>query len=93
MQTERLTILMDPKYKAAVAKQAAARGVSTSEHVRNALDSFGTASEAQEIELAALVAEVNEALPRMQKAFESMSVTIAALKKENDAFFAGKGID
>ena len=92
MQTDRMTILVDPKYKAAVTRRAAARGVSTSEHVRNALDSFDGTSEAEEAELAALVAEVNRAMPRMQEAFENMSGVIAALKAENDAFFADKGI-
>lgn len=92
MQTDRMTILVDPKYKAAVTRRAAARGVSTSEHVRNALDSFDDTSEAEEAELAALVAEVSKAIPRMQEAFENMSGVIAALKAENDAFFADKGI-
>jgi hypothetical protein len=92
MQTDRMTILVDPTYKASVTRRAVARGVSTSEHVRNALDSFDATSEAEEAELAALVAEVNRAIPRMQEAFDNMSGVIAALKAENDAFFADKGV-
>ena len=92
MQTDRLTVLMDPAYKAAVASQAAKRGVSTSEHVRNALDSFDTMTEAEEVELAALVAQVNEAIPRMQASLVRTCEKMEAFHAEMDVFFKEKGI-
>ena len=92
MQTERMTILVDPGYKANVVRRAALRGVSTSEHVRNALDSFGENSGDEEAELAALVVQVNEAVPKMQASIENMIATMDKTHRETDAFLKKMGV-
>lgn len=81
MQTDRMTILMDPKYKAAIAKLAAKRGVSTSEHVRNALDCYKVEADENEAELAALTGELEQALPEMREDFDAI---LASLRTMND---------
>lgn len=90
MQTDRLTILMDPKYKAAVSKRAAARGVSTSEHVRNALDSFKSEASENEAELAALTDELEAALPEMREDFDAMLGSLRATNDKIEAYRAEK---
>jgi hypothetical protein len=92
MQTERMTILVDPGYKASVVRRAALRGVSTSEHVRNALDSFGEISGDEEAELAVLVAQVNDAVPKMQASIENMIATMDKTHRETDAFLKKMGV-
>jgi hypothetical protein len=92
MQTDRLTILVEPAYKAAIARQAAVRGVSTSEHVRNALDSFESISDVDEAELVALVTQVNQAIPKMQATLIRTCEKMEALHAEMDAFFKEKGV-
>jgi hypothetical protein len=84
--------LMDPDYKAAVERKAALRGVSSSEHVRNALDSFGDISGDEEAELAGLVAQVNEAVPKMQASIENMIATMDKTHRETDAFLKKMGV-
>ena len=90
MQTDRLTILMDPKYKVVVSKQAAARGVSTSEHVRNALDSFKSNAGDDEAELAALTDELKTALPAMREDFDAMLGSLRAMNERIEAYHAEK---
>ena len=92
MQTARMTILMNPDYKAAIERQAALRGVSSSEHVRNALDSFGAISGDEEAELAVLVAQVNEAVPKMQASIENMIATMDKTHRETDEFLKKMGV-
>jgi Ribbon-helix-helix protein, copG family len=92
MQTDRLTILLDPAYKAAITRQAAARGVSTSEHVRNALDSFGDISAAEEADLRALAEELNTAMPAIQASLVRANEKMEALHADMDAFFKFKGL-
>ena len=92
MQTARMTILMNPDYKAAIEQQAALRGVSSSEHVRNALDSFGEISGDEEAELAVLVAQVNEAVPKMQASIENMIATMDKTHRETDEFLKKMGV-
>lgn len=85
MQTERLTILMDPNYKIALAKRAAARGVSTSEHVRNALDSFNENTSDSEAELAAMTGELEQALPKMREDFDAILSSLRAMNDKIEA--------
>jgi Ribbon-helix-helix protein, copG family len=92
MQTDRLTILMEPKYKASIARQAAARGVSTSEHVRNALDSFDAVTSEEQAELAVMVAQANEAIPKMRASIDRMIATLDKTHRETDAFLVQMGV-
>jgi len=92
MQTARMTVLMTPDYKAAIARKAASRGVSSSEYIREAVDRFEDTSATDNAELAALVAEVNAAMPRMRAALERSGKTLEALHGEMDAFLREKGV-
>ncbi len=91
MRTERMTILVEPDYKANVVRRAALRGVSTSEHVRNALDSFDSVSSQEEAELAALVAEVNKAIPEMRASLDRSCERLEATHKKVDALLRESG--
>jgi prefoldin subunit 5 len=83
---------MTPDEKAAIEKRAASMGVSSGEYIRLAVDNFEKISPEQEAELAALAAEVNEAIPKMAAMLDSMSRTLQELHRENDAFFRKRGI-
>jgi hypothetical protein len=88
MQTDRLTILMDPMYKASVTKRAAERGVSTSEHVRNALDYFK--SDNADAELEALTSELEGALPEMREDCDAIIASMRAMNEKMEAYRAEK---
>ena len=92
MQTDRLTILMDPKYTSAVASRAAARGVSTSEHVRNALDSFNGNDGEEQAQLAALVAEANTAIPKIAASIERMTKRLEEMNRKDEEFLKKMGM-
>ena len=76
MQTERVTYLTSTEQKAALESFARARGESVGQVVREATSKFisqPAAANDEEAELAALVAQVNEAIPKMEAAFDEMS--------------------
>jgi hypothetical protein len=83
---------MTPEEKAALEKRAANRGVSSGEYIRLAVDNFERVSDADEAELAALVEEVNHAVPKMKASLDQTSKTLRKLLRENDAFFRARGI-
>lgn len=92
MRTARTTVLMTPEEKAALEKRAASRGVSSGEYIRLAVDNFEKVSDEEEAELAALVDEVNQAIPKMKSSLDRTSKTLRKLLRENDAFFRERGI-
>ena len=92
MRTARTTVLMTPEEKAALEKRAANRGVSSGEYIRLAVDNFENVSDEDEAELAALVDEVNRAIPKMKASLDQTSRTLRKLLRENDAFFRERGI-
>lgn len=94
LQSERVTFLATPALKERLANLAKESGLSIGEYVRRRVqDTDGDDLTAQqEQELAALVEQVNDAIPRMNASLASMSETIRALRAENDAFFREKGI-
>ncbi len=65
MQTARVTVLMTPDRKAALEQRAARMGVSSGEYVPLAVDNYDP-NQADEAELAALVDELNMAIPAMK---------------------------
>lgn len=69
MQTARVTVLMTPERKAALEARASDMGVSSGEFIRLAVDNFNP-SEAESAELAALVEELADAVPRMRAALD-----------------------
>ena len=69
MQTARVTVLMTPDRKAQLEPRAADMGVSSGEFIRLAVDSFNP-GETESAELAALIEELSEAVPRMRAALD-----------------------
>lgn len=92
MRTARVTILMSDNEKAEVEANAARLGISSGEYIRLAVDNFDKPTAAEEAELAALVAEANQAIPKMRESLDRMSRTAEALHQEMDAFLREKGV-
>lgn len=83
MQTERVTFLTTPDHKAALDAFATSSGRSVGHVVREATSRFiSQPDDAEEAELAALVEQVNEALPKMEASLAEMSLT---LRETHDA--------
>lgn len=91
MHSARLTILIPPARKAALASRAAALGLSTGEYVRRKVDEEEVSPE-EEAELAMLAAELNASVPRMRVAIERSCKLLEELHEENEAFFRDRGI-
>ncbi|HEX8055771.1 MAG TPA: hypothetical protein VF481_03870 [Novosphingobium sp.] len=92
MQTERVTFLTSPEHKAALDAFAAERGESVGNVVREATVKYMHDQRDGEEELAALVAEVNAAVPRMRESLDHMSEVLRESHAEMDAFLREKGI-
>lgn len=92
MRTERVTVLMKPEEKASIEAKAAERGVSSGEYIRLAVDNFEKISAEEEAELAALVAEANAAIPKMQASLDRSIATLDATHKKVDAFLREAGV-
>jgi len=92
MRSSRVTILMSQNEKAEVEANAARLGISSGEYIRLAVDNFDKPSASEEAELAALVAEANQAIPKMRASLDRMSRTARSLHREMDAFLREKGI-
>lgn len=67
MQTERVTFLTSRAGKAALSARAAARGISIGEYVRRRVEGEDEIMPGDEAELAMLVAEATDAIPRMRE--------------------------
>jgi hypothetical protein len=83
---------MRPEEKAELDGNAARLGISSGEYIRLAVDDFKTPNAAEEAELRALLAEVNQAVPRMKASLEQASKAVRKLLRENEAFFKARGI-
>lgn len=92
MRTARVTVLMSSDEKADVEANAARLGISSGEYIRLAVDNFDKPTDAEEAELAALVAEANVAIPKMRASIDRMSQRAAALHVEIDAFLREQGV-
>ena len=92
MRSARVTVLMRPDEKASLEERAAKRGVSSGEYLRLAVDNFESISDRQEAELAELARELKTAVPKIKASLEASCKTLAALHRENDAFFKARGI-
>ena len=94
MQTERVTYLTDAGQKAALEAFAKARGESVGNVLREAASRYmAQPTDEEEAELAALVEQVNEAIPRINASLQHMSTSIRKLRDESDAFYREKGLD
>ena len=93
MQTERVTFLTSPDQKAKLDAYAALHGYSVGHVLREASSRYiaeGPADE--EAEFAALVAEVNKAIPKMNAALDDMSRTLDETHAEVDRTLRAAGI-
>ena len=93
MQTERVTFLTTPDHKAALDAFAASNGKSVGHVVREASAIYiaPAAVDEDEEQLAALVREVNEAVPRMREDIKSAIASINRANAAVDAVLAGEG--
>lgn len=93
MQTERVTFLTSREAKKALDTFASKRGVSVGNVVREATARYiGQPTEAEEAELAALVAQVNDAIPKMNASIDSMIETMRSTHEEVDRTLRAAGI-
>ncbi len=93
MQTERVTFLTSRDHKAALDAYAAKSGQSVGNVVREATARYlGQPTVDEEAELAALVAEVNKAIPKMNASIDSMIETLRATHEEVDRTLRAAGI-
>jgi hypothetical protein len=87
MRNSRLTVLLRADEKAAWEARAARRGVSSSEFVRQIVNDDERVSAEEEAELALLVREANEAIPKMSASIERITQRLEAMARKNEAFF------
>ncbi|QMW23592.1 hypothetical protein [Sandaracinobacteroides saxicola] len=90
MQTERVTVLMAPEAKSAMAMRAAGMGLSTGEFVRLAVDNFA-GDRGTEAELEALTAELQAALPKMERQFDAMRQAVNEARAAIDLALRASG--
>lgn len=92
MQTERVTFLTTPENKAALDAFAAQSGQSVGQVVREATSRYLAQSEVQgEAELAALVEQVNLAVPKMEASLDSMRRTLQETHTDVDRMLRAMG--
>lgn len=93
MQTERITFLTTPIAKAALASRAAAKGVSVGEYIRRKVEEEDgdDLSARDEAELALLVAQVNDAMPKMEASLGEMSEMLRETHQEVDRMLRAMG--
>ena len=88
MRTERVTFLTSREHKKALDDFAYSRGESVGNVVREATARFiGQPTEQEEAELATLVDQVNEAIPKMQASINRMNDRLEAMARKNEEFF------
>lgn len=93
MQTERVTFLTTPDHKAALDAFASSNGQSVGHVLREASSQYiGQPTAAQEAELAVLIQQVNEAIPKMHASLDNMIDTLDRTHRKVDAFLREAGI-
>jgi hypothetical protein len=92
MQTERVTYLTSAEHKSQLEAFAKARGESVGNVLREATARYiGQPSDEEEAELAALVVEVNKAIPKMEAALDEMSRKMRETHEEVDRMLREMG--
>ncbi|MBE2991765.1 MAG: hypothetical protein DI640_13490 [Sphingomonas taxi] len=93
MQTERVTFLTTPDHKAALDAFASSNGQSVGHVLREASSQYiGQPTADEEAELAVLVQQVNEAIPKMNASIDSMIATMDASHMRIDALLRDMGV-
>ena len=91
MQTERVTFLTSAEHKAALDAFAVRSGESVGNVVREATVRYLHDGQEDESQLAALVEQVNEAIPKMEAALDEMSRKMRETHAEVDAMLRAMG--
>lgn len=91
MQTERVTFLTTPDHKAALDTYAASSGKSVGHVLREASVRYIAQEQDQEAQLAALVQEVNRAVPKMQASIDDMIATVRGTRERVEASLRAAG--
>jgi hypothetical protein len=92
MQTERVTYLTSAEHKAQLEAFAKARGESVGSVLREATARYiGQPTAKEEAELAALVEQVNEAIPKMNATIDDMQKTLRSTHLEVDRMLREMG--
>jgi hypothetical protein len=91
MQTQRVTFLTSPEHKAALDAYAVRSGQSVGNVVREATTRFLGQGEDEEAQLAALVEQVNLAIPKMEASLDDMSRIMRETHAEVDAMLRTMG--
>lgn len=93
MQTERVTFLTTPDHKAALDAYATSNGQSVGHVLREASSQYiGQPTAAEQAELAILVQQANEAIPKMHASLDHMIETLDRTHRKVDAFLRDAGI-
>lgn len=93
MQTERVTFLTSREHKKALDAFASKRGESVGNVVREATARYiGQPTDEEEAELAALVAQVNEAIPKMNASIDHMQEILQNSHREMDKLLREMGV-
>ena len=93
MHSERITYLATAIQKAALESFARERGESVGNVVREATARFiGQPTEEEEAELASLVEQVNQAIPKMNASIDRMVATMEKSQRETDEFLRKMGV-
>jgi hypothetical protein len=93
MQTERVTYLTTAEHKAALEAFAKARGESVGNVVREATAKYiGQPTAEEEAELAALVQQVNLAIPKMNASIDHMQAILQDSHREVDKLLRQMGV-
>jgi hypothetical protein len=92
MRTERVTFLTSRDHKAALDAYAAQSGQSVGQVLREASSRYIAKSDEEEAELAALVEEVNRAIPQMRDSIDRMIKRLDRSHKKVDALLREAGI-
>ena len=93
MQTERVTFLTTPDHKAALDAFARETGMSIGHVVREASSQYiAQPTPSEEGELAALVEQVNEAIPKMAASIDRMIARLDESHRATDAFLREMGV-
>ena len=91
MRNSRVTVLMTSDEKAEIESDAERLGVSSGEYIRLAVSNFEKPTVAEEAELAALVFEVNKAIPKMEASLDEISRKLRETHAEVDKMLRQMG--
>lgn len=90
--SERVTFLTSPSFKKRLMKLARANDLTVGEYVGRKVADADVLSKEEEEELVFWTEQVNDAIPKMEAAFDRMIERLQKTNAETDAFLREKGI-